>query len=420
MSYKKLSLISIILVNINAADITISSNTQDYSVNGAVDTLTINNSVTVSQSNNNLTNTTDGGLIFSDNSTATAVVNNGTITGGTTTEGSAVNLRVDSSGNSVLISDFTNNGTITSRTTFVLWEAGGLGSSEITNFTNSSSGVIHGENSAFYLNSSNAKIDLLTNNGSITANGYYIIDLSNGATIDDIVNSGTMTSSTREAIVLRASGTNITNTINNSGTIIGQIDGIANGTSTLNGTVGGTTIGTIINTGTITGVSGYSINNAGTITTLRNSQNNLTLNNKLPSNYDVIINSSSDYGKLIITNPNGTTNFGVYSSATTGTFSDVISGISSSNLNSLTGTFGAWNWTLSDANTDNSWDLDLAGNLLSSVNTESNIAARGAASVIDQNGDLLNLFSAQTTSAQQSNAVNQTLPLLTGASGVAV
>ena len=83
------------------------------------------------------------------------------------------------------------------------------------------------------------------------------------------------------------------------------------------------------------------------------------------------------------------TNFGVYSSATTGTFSDVISGISSSNLNSLTGTFGAWNWTLSDANTDNSWDLDLAGNLLSSVNTESNIAARGAASVIDQNGDLI-------------------------------
>lgn len=58
--------------------------------------------------------------------------------------------------------------------------------------------------------------------------------------------------------------------------------------------------------------------------------------------------------------------------------------------------------------------------VLSSLLTLNNSVAQNAAAVIDANPNLLNLFSALTTDRQRSNAVTQTLPLLTGGSIQAV
>ena len=404
--YSKIIISTFILIP-NVYSAIISSNTVDYTVSGVVDVLTINNGVTVSASTDHIAT---GGLLFQDNSITTSVINNGTITGNTVAEGYPINLFVNSSSNSILVSNFTNNGTLSGRAPiYINSDIDTGGKSEITNFTNSASGVIYGKNSGFYIRNADDKIGTLTNHGSITADDYYGIDITWG-TVDDIINSGTITASTYEAIILRLSGSSVTNAINNSGTITGNTDGIS--------VVSGGSIGSVINTGTITGITGYSIDNAGIITTIRNDQNNLTLNGNLPTNYSFIANSSSDYGKLIVSNPSGSTNFGIYSATNTGTYTDVISGVTSSNLNTLAGTYGAWTWTLSDANTDNSWDLKLAGNLLNSVNSLGNTLGQNAAYVIDQNGDLLNLFNSQTTTQELSEAVNQTLPLLVGSSSL--
>ena len=72
----------------------------------------------------------------------------------------------------------------------------------------------------------------------------------------------------------------------------------------------------------------------------------LTYEGKLPTNYNIIINSSSNYGKLSVTSGTDSLIFGIHntSNVTSGTYQDVLTGIST--LSSLTGTYGAYNWTL--------------------------------------------------------------------------
>ena len=120
-------------------------------------------------------------------------------------------------------------------------------------------------------------------------------------------------------------------TLNNSGTISAGDDyGLYNdGTSTIT---------TLTNTGTISGIgNGIGIWNdsTSTITTLNNSQVNLTLKGKLPTNYNVIVNSAADYGKVTFSSVSGTLNFGVHSTSTLAedtTYSSVLSGLSSSEI----------------------------------------------------------------------------------------
>jgi len=165
--------------------------------------------------------------------------------------------------------------------------------------------------------------------------------------------------------------------IENSGSIVGNgFRGIwnAGGTVTMNGTgsnnTANTNIGTITNTGTITATSGSGIvnNSGGTIGTLNNRQGagnasgSLTYNGSLPTNYNIIINSSSVYGKLSVTAgaTGSTTAFGIYpgSVVSAGIYQDVLTGVTGSNLSSLTGTFGTYNWTLASDGTN--YDLTIA------------------------------------------------------------
>jgi hypothetical protein len=110
------------------------------------------------------------------------------------------------------------------------------------------------------------------------------------------------------------------------------------------------TITTLTNTGTLSGGSGggvasagYGINNTGTITTLNNAQGGtstaaLTYKSTLPTNYNIIVNSASLYGKLAVTSVAGTTTFGISSlsagaSLASGTaYASVLSGVPRANL----------------------------------------------------------------------------------------
>ena len=125
---------------------------------------------------------------------------------------------------------------------------------------------------------------------------------------------------------------------------------------------------TITNTGTITGgIGSFGIQNAGTISTLNNAQggtstNALTYTGALPSNYNIIINSKTNYGQLVVTGGTGTTTFGIYSGSTVrnGTYFSVLTGITPGNLTSRTGTFGSATWLLSNSS-GSIWDLIISG-----------------------------------------------------------
>ena len=151
------------------------------------------------------------------------------------------------------------------------------------------------------------------------------------------------------------------NAIQNISNIQGTVDGIYNGATGVisafalpGGAVGianvAGTISSITNLGSITGV--YGIQNGGTITRLNNLQGGgtpLTYTGVLPTNYNVIVNSTSAYGKL--SSPGGlagATTFGVSSTSTlaANTYTAVLSGFTSVNLTNqvlgiVTGTLGA-------------------------------------------------------------------------------
>jgi len=165
--------------------------------------------------------------------------------------------------------------------------------------------------------------------------------------------------------------------IENSGSIVGNgFRGIWNAGGTVNmygtgsGNTANTNISTITNTGTITATGGSGIvnNSGGTIGTLNNRQGagnasgSLTYNGSLPTNYNIIINSSSVYGKLSVTAgaTGSTTAFGIYpgSVVSAGTYQDVLTGVTRSNLSSLTGTYGTYTWTLASDGVN--YDLTIA------------------------------------------------------------
>ena len=125
---------------------------------------------------------------------------------------------------------------------------------------------------------------------------------------------------------------------------------------------------TITNLGTITtaGDDPYDIYLRGTTTvaTLNNRQSGLTYYGKIPTNYNAVINSTSDYGKIIFSTVSGTTSFGIHArSILKGgtTYASVIDGLESSNItagNSGNYTYNGrtWAWTLENSSA-NLWDL---------------------------------------------------------------
>lgn len=124
-----------------------------------------------------------------------------------------------------------------------------------------------------------------------------------------------------------------------------------------NGTISGgihfynqSTIGTLTNMGTITGYR--SIYNTAPLHTLNNRQGGnspLVMSDSLiPTNYNIIILSPSDYGKLAAPSSGGSTNFGIYTGSVVapGTYEDVLSGLNPAQLNNTSGTYGTYAWTL--------------------------------------------------------------------------
>jgi len=290
-----------------------------------------------------------------------------------------------------------------------------IGDNTVTTLTNN--GTIETTSSHYGLrHTGSGLITTLINNGSITSAARYGLSTGSSATITTIENSGTISAGAHSGL---RNYKGVIGTITNSGTIsavnnyglTNKADGTI-GTITNTGTISagdtdndsdygldnGGTIGTITNTGTISATNRYGLYNYGTITTLTNtgtisaSGNNIgvynsstitTLNNsqgasgsaltydgKLPTNYNVIVNSTSDFGKTTFSSVSGTTTFGVHSTSTLaeGTYSSVITGLSSSNISSGTsGTYSNSN-ACSDVNattatfSSNCAELDISGN----------------------------------------------------------
>ena len=158
-------------------------------------------------------------------------------------------------------------------------------------------------------------------------------------------------------------------TLINSGSVSGTQYGVTN-TSTIT---------TLTNTATISGgVAG--INNTGTISTFNNSQGKsssaLSYTGALPANYNVIINSTANFGQLAVNAVTGTMAFNIYgntgttlvngvptSTVAAGTYADVLQGFSTLTgfVTGATGTFGSLTYSLvADGSNSGWWNLVFA------------------------------------------------------------
>ncbi len=309
--------------------------------------VTINNGVTLGIGANNVNAVIGSG-------TRLSVTNNGTIT---TTTGTAV---VSNAVSAAII----NNGTITT--------AGGggvsinLGSTVVNNGTITTTGSGRGINQSVLMTS-------IINTGNInTASGEGIYS---SATITEINNSGSISSTDRDAInKLSAPLTNLINT----GTLSG---GVAKSGFKLGGQTT-VAINNFTNAGTMTGgVGGFGVyanptaQSSGTIVRLNNGQGGnsasaattaLTYYGKLPTYYNIIVKSPTQYGQVAVSTPSSTTTFGIYSGGVSGvaasvlaagTYSSVLTGVTSSNVTGNTsGTYGSYSWSLNNSS-GSIWDL---------------------------------------------------------------
>lgn len=197
------------------------------------------------------------------------------------------------------------------------------------------------------------------------ASAFYI-----DATVSSLVNRGTVTGD-YYTIYLDSSG--VVTSFENYGSIVNTSTGPA-----IRNYEG--TITTLTNLGTISSAGSYAIDNSGfmssgVIGTLNNlqgaSSSALTWRGGLPSNYNIIINSTANYGQLSVTNPSGSTTFGISSLSgsnigVAGTrYQNVLSGVAASAITNenttLTYTNGAlsatYNLVADDSSVANTWDL---------------------------------------------------------------
>ncbi|MDC3145354.1 autotransporter outer membrane beta-barrel domain-containing protein [Candidatus Pelagibacter sp.] len=271
-------------------------------------------------------------------------------------------------------------------------------SSKITTIDNS--GTILGQADAslgyglsFTNSNSGVSITTINNSGTISGvagtNSAYGIDtfVRDTGTIN---NSGTISAvaTTETSYGLRVysifGGADITN-LNNSGTISASSGTTSSYGVYLNNYYDEAEIVNFTNTGTISSSvgsgsdafdifldTGMGMGGENTITNLNNSQGKsgndvLTYKGKLPENYNVIVNSTSDYGQISFDSATGTTNFGVYNTSTLSggtTYASVIQGIATAKIGATrTGTLGSYSWTLQLQDGETTvWDLVVESN----------------------------------------------------------
>jgi autotransporter-associated beta strand protein len=262
-------------------------------------------------------------------------------------------------------------------------------------------------------------VDLFNNTGTISGANTGILN-TYGGVITELRNAGSITANARAI----ENNTTIT-TINNTGSISGPEAGIYN--------TG--TIGSISNTG------------SGTISSITNGGSINTYTGTLPSIYKILIAGSNagQYGQISFGAVSGSMSFGIASSSSLSetTYLNVLSGIASNKLSSLSGSVvgTSYTWQLRPESTPTSWDLVVStgissvgtsqtistsalsgslpvtltgGKLVASSGTIANPLAISADSVIDQNG------TTTTIAGVISGAKKLSISNSTGTSGVIV
>ena len=372
---------------------TIASLTNSGSVNVGASGVGIKNAVFLPQPNNNnlvvISSLTNSGTITVDSQgrgilnygVIGTLTNSGTITGGGQAQG------VAGTGGLPNESYYSTIGTLNNTGSIIVGDSGfaisNLG--KIDSLINS--GLIQAGASAYGI-SSIRDILTLNNSGRISAGAFGVAITFSYGRINALTNSGTIVSG-GDGVVFSSSAQ--VSTIVNSGSITaGSLgSGIGNSAS----------IGTLTNSGVITsGVSGYGVRNTGTIEVLNNfgsisggssgilsavspsrigtinnsqgagnSYGGLVYSGTLPANYNVVINSPTNYGQLVGTRLTGGTNttiFGIYNTSTVsvGTYASVLSGLTVNNFSgSLSGSYGGYNWQLINPSGTN-WDLVFSSN----------------------------------------------------------
>ena len=325
-----------------SGDVTITGNcTSGYKSTGDITSLVINNGVEVRW-------TGAGSRPVGIDHNVAGFVNNGTIR--STSKDRAIHA---STGDM----HFTNNGDVYTHSNKggAIKHEGESGDFTLT-VINNNGGLIRGGNrEAIYTTINNVDIEnkagaTISCNGSSCDNTIRLLSQTANATL---TNAGTISALGTGAINRRGS---TSTTITNSGTIEAGDNAII---------VASGTVQTITNTGLISVTSGADIDNNGTITTLENDQGGndaLIFDGAVPTNYNVIVNSASDFGKITFNGTEtGTMSFGIKSGSTVGkrTYSGVLQSLAEARLSSKTGTFGSYKWTLEE-NGSGTWDMVIA------------------------------------------------------------
>ena len=249
---------------------------------------------------------------------------NCTVPSGGTTVNNGVTITTGTRDFVLNTGDFVNNGTITSTDSYTV--AKNSAGSAMTNFTNT--GTISSETSGYQVSFQNgARLTNFNNSGTISTNRYGMV-LSNNVVITNFTNSGTITTSSLKALLIQVNSS-ITNFYNT---------------------------GTISGGGSNADIGFHSSDSS--IVNFYNDQPDLVFYGKNPDNYYIQVNSTSDYGTLKAHSTDAMTFAGIESSSSlsVGTYSNVVTNISSSYISATSGTFGEYNWSFVNSS-GNNWDL---------------------------------------------------------------